>query len=369
MSLTTHFEPQPDACKPSFLLAGHDTLQCAYYLHRSAFCSLDFSSLLLERERLRQAKLRDACILTLGGIDWSLKPYGSGSGYPLVMENAEFKIEFGEFNSPSFFVTYRSQALWQFGARALHERFMQWVDAVGLVSAKPPSLSRVDFTFDYFLPSRDFDLNSFVTLAGKDSQYRENGKEQTFAFGKGDVMLRVYDKIAEIAQQSDKVWFFPLWGVEQGVWRIEWQVRKTILKRFGIRTMDDLFERQADCLRYLANEHDSLRTPTTDSNRSRWPLHPLWVDLHSRIEQLNGLGVYREIDPQMVLDERLMRIGISLYGYAKRVAAIECLRGGHAFLSLDDALLRIDRLLHRVHDAATWQQDVDKRVTEMRLGL
>lgn len=369
MSLTTHFEPQLGVCTPRFLLAGHDTLQCAYYLHRGPGCHLDFSLLLVEKERLRQAKQRDPHPLTLGGVEWLLKPYGSGSGYPLVMDNADFKVEFGEFNTPSFFVTYRSQALWQYGARALHERFMQWAEAVGLVSAKPPSLSRVDFTFDYCLPQRDFDLGAFVSLAGKDSQYRENGQEQTFAFGKGDVMLRVYDKIAEIAQQSDKVWFFPLWGVDQGVWRIEWQVRKAILKRFGIRTIDDLYERQADCLRYLANEHDTLRTPTTDSNRSRWPLHPLWVDLLAQIERLDGLGVYREVDPQMVLEERLTRIAISLYGYAKRVAAIECLRGGHAFLSLDESVTKIERLLQRVHDASTWRTDVEKRVTEMRLGL
>ncbi|WP_174874426.1 hypothetical protein [Vogesella oryzae] len=369
MSLTTHIEQEQLACETRFLLAGHDTVQCAYYLHRAAHCTLDFTFLSIEKERLRQAKQRDACVLIVGGMPWSLKPYGSGSGYPLVMENADFKVEFGEFNNPSFFVTYRSQALWQHGAMALHQRFLQWADGVGLASVKPPSLSRVDFTFDYFLPKRDFDLQSFVSLAGKDSQYRENGQEQTFAFGKGDVMLRVYDKVAEIAQQSDKVWFLPLWGVEQGVWRIEWQVRKAILKRFGIRTMDDLFERQADCLRYLANEHDSLRVPSGDSNRSRWPLHPLWLDLLQQIELLDGQGVYREIDPKMVLDERLMRIGVSLYGYAKRVAAIECLRSGREFMALDEAVGKIDRLLQRVHDAATWRSDVEKRVTEMRLGL
>ena len=182
-------------------------------------------------------------------------------------------------------------------------------------------------------------------------------------------MLRVYEKISEIEQQSDKVWFFPLWGVEAGVWRIEWQVRKALLKRFGIRTMDDLFERQADCLRYLAAEHDSISRPNQDSNRSRWPLHPLWTDLLTQIDALEGLGVYREIDAAAVLQERLMRVGISLYGYAKRVAAIECIQQRRDFIDLDETLERIGRLVYRIHDAPTWKSDVEKRINDMRLGL
>ncbi|WP_293813706.1 phage/plasmid replication protein [uncultured Aquitalea sp.] len=352
-----------------FLLFGHDTVQCAYYLARGVHCIVDFSEIALHKERLRHAKQREGVVLRYGSQAFKLQAYGSGSGYPFVLENAELRIECGEFNNPSFFVTFRSQALWQYGTQALHQRFMQWVDEVGLVSVKPPSLSRVDFTFDYHLPERDFDLASFVSLAGKDSQYRENGTEQTFSFGKGDVMLRVYDKISEIAQQSDKVWFFPLWGVEAGVWRIEWQVRKALLKRFGIRTMDDLFERQADCLRYLAAEHDSISRPNQDSNRSRWPLHPLWTDLLTQIDALEGLGVYREIDAAAVLQERLMRVGISLYGYAKRVAAIECIQQRRDFIDLDETLERIGRLVYRIHDAPTWKSDVEKRINDMRLGL
>ncbi len=90
------------------------------------------------------------------------------------------------------------------------------------------------------------------------------------------IFLRVYDKIAEIKQQSDKVWFFLLWEEDENVWRIEWQIRKAVLKKFGIVTFNDLKNRQGDLLYYLAVEHDTLRIPNNDSNKSRWPLHPLW---------------------------------------------------------------------------------------------
>ena len=73
----------------------------------------------------------------------------------------------------------------------------------------------MDFTFDYLLPSVDFDEDSVVSLSGKDAQYRENGRLQTLTFGKSDVVLRIYDKVAEIEQQSDKVWLFQLCGVSR----------------------------------------------------------------------------------------------------------------------------------------------------------
>ena len=56
---------------------------------------------------------------------------------------------------------------------------------------------------------------------------------------------------------------------------------------------------------------------TGDSNRSRWPLHPLWVDLLAQIETFDCQGVYREIDAQAALNERLMRIAVSVYGLSQ----------------------------------------------------
>ena len=52
----------------------------------------------------------------------------------------------------------------------------------------------------------------------------------------------------------------PLWGGQtENVWRVEWQVRKETLKRFGLRSFQDLFEGYGDVLRYLVAEHTSLR--------------------------------------------------------------------------------------------------------------
>lgn len=292
------------------LLQGVDTLQIAYFLASGGRRVADFEHLGQVKEGLRQIKHRGPDEVSFGDARFLLHPYGTGSGYPFVLENEHYRIECGPNNAPSFFVTFRSQALWQHGPAWLHEHFLSWASAAGFTPIKPEGVSRVDFAFDYHLPVIDFDQDSFVSRSTKDTQYRDSGRVQTFTFGKGDVVLRLYDKVAEIREQSDKVWFYLLWGRDEGVWRIEWQVRKPVLRRFGIRTFQELEEQQGHVLRYLATEHDTLRVPNGDSNRSRWALHPLWADLRVHIDQLNSQGVYRVVGRPAVLDERLMRMAI-----------------------------------------------------------
>ncbi len=118
----------------TFLLHGIDTLQCAYYLRCEPGSTIDFAVLLAQREALRASGSRDPAVVALGGAEFLLQPYGSGSGYPLVLTNADFKIECGEFNRPSFFVTFRSEALWRDSAAILHSRFLTWAECVGLAA-------------------------------------------------------------------------------------------------------------------------------------------------------------------------------------------------------------------------------------------
>ena len=141
----------------------------------------------------------------------------------------------------------------------------------GLGCIKDESISRSDFTFDFEVCDADFDADSVVSLSAKDASFRKERRTQTIQFGAGGAaMLRVYNKSDEIAESSGKVWFLELWGgTAENVWRVEWQVRKEMLRRFGIRTFGDLADMQGDLLTYLAHEHDTLRVKAEDSNRSR----------------------------------------------------------------------------------------------------
>ncbi|MEO7621554.1 MAG: hypothetical protein ABIS30_00690 [Gallionella sp.] len=350
------------------LLSGHDTIECAYYLAADHDCLLDYERLAIEKEELRLSKSKKPKFIKLGSEEFMLAGHGTGSGYPFLIENDAFSIQFGEFNQPSFFVTFRSIALWHSSAQGLHDRFLAWAASLGLRTYQPERLSRVDFTFDYHLPVIDFDEDNFVSSFAKDNQHRKHGKVQTFRLGEGDLGLRVYNKCDEIQESSAKTWFYELWGIDQDVWRIEWQARKDWLRVVGIRTLEDLKERQGDLLRILVNDHTTLRIKRDDSNRSRWPLHPLWQDLQARVSQMEGLGVVRELDREKLLDERMMRITISLYGYMKRIAAIYSLQGATPAASLNQARAHLAVQLQHIHDPLTWETDVERRMTEMRLG-
>lgn len=350
------------------VLHGHDTIECAYYLAPLPDCSLNYEQLTVERDTLRQAKIRRPLAIRLGCEEFLLAPNGTKSGYPFLIENDSFSIQFGEFNKPNFFVTYRSFALWQFGAEALHRRFLQWAASVGFTTFQPERLSRVDFTFDYQIDAIDFDEDNFVTAATKDKQFRKNRQTQTFVFGEGDVMLRVYNKVDEITEKSAKTWFFDLWGCSENVWRIEWQVRKQWLRVIGIRSFADLMERQGDLLRTLVNHHTTLRVVTDDSNRSRWPIHPLWANLQSRVAEMDGLGVVKELDPVALLEERETRMAISIYGYLKRIGAIQGIKRKTPEIGFEESLAALQHKLTRIHDAFTWETDVQRRYNEMRLG-
>lgn len=351
------------------LLSGLDTIECAYYLRAGADCKLDFAALREQRETMRQSKHPEFGVLELGGMEFMLSPNGSKSGYPFIISNQDLTIQFGEFNDPSFFVRYSSFALWCKGAKLMHERFMTWAESLGFEPMRPEGLSRVDLAFDFLLPEIDFDEDSFVTAAEKDSQHRKNGKVQTFTFGRDEIVLRVYNKSDEIVESSGKYWLYLFWQEQtENVWRVEWQIRKETLKRFGLRTYEDLFEGYGDVLRYLISEHTSLRVKSEDSNRSRWPVHPLWSMLADQIDTLPAQGVYREVDPRAALDETLMRMAISMEGYLKKVAAIECLKEGRPMISQGQTINRLIPLLEKVHNGLTWRGDVQRRMDQLRLA-
>lgn len=356
---------------PRFLLAGHDTIECSYYLLASgAKCGLDFERLAVERESLRNSKGKgqQQQVINLGGLDFMLAPNGTKSGFPFVISNSDWTISFGEFNNPSFYVKYRSEALWREGGQASHQKFCAWVDGLGLETIKGEGLARVDFAFDYQIPFVDFDRDSVVSLSSKEANWREDGDDQTLQYGVSDVVLRIYNKIAEIEAKSGKYWFEKLWGTFEEVWRIEWQVRAEVLKRFCIRSFQDLDDQQGDLLRYLVQEHDTMRIKGEDSNRSRWQFHPLWLDLQERIKSFNQVGIYRDVDTDVVLQQRLTAIAIAMYGYTKRLAAINALLGRKESVSIQDALRQTKQLISGVHDAMTWGPDVSKRIDQMRLG-
>jgi len=352
------------------LLNDFDTIHCAYYLEPFRHNGLNFESLFQKQEEINLSKKKYAEPIILGNAEFLLEPHGTKSGYSFLISNKNFKISFGEFNNPNFHVIFSSESLWKNTAFTLHEKFLEWALSIGYQPYIKESLSRVDYCFDFNLPEIDFNEDSFKSRSTKNSIYRENKTVQTFTLGRGgDIVLRVYDKIAEIDQNSPhKAWFFKLWGQKTNVWRIEWQVKKKTLKRFDILTFDGLKTSLGDLLQYLATEHDTLRIPCKDSNKSRWPLHPLWESLINKISKLDCTGIYKTYDLQPAFDLQLHRVAVAILGYSKRAAAIQSVQNNLECIDYKNALKNIQPYINKIYDPLTWQNDVKRRKKEIELG-
>jgi hypothetical protein len=162
-----------------------------------------------------------------------------------------------------------------------------------------------------------------------------------YAFSRGAAhSCAIYDKVLEIRQQSpDKVWFFDLWRA--GGWdgkapitRIEFRYTRDFLREFGLTDHYDVLDRLADLWAYSAGAWLRYCVPSTDPNRARWVVHPLWQVIQAaRFDALPSCPVVRSRKRQMALGRAVAAVA----GYASSVSA--WLGGPYASRQVDVSLV------------------------------
>jgi hypothetical protein len=98
-----------------------------------------------------------------------------------------------------------------------------------------------------------------VTRAADTAPYFHHKILTGIRIGKGFITARLYDKPLEIQQQSRKEWMYDIWGIKEipegkKIIRIEFQLRRKILKECGLGTAKDLFQRVAGAWAYCTKE-------------------------------------------------------------------------------------------------------------------
>jgi len=329
---------------------------------------LDFDELAYQQALRQDDRTLEYEPLRLGSRELLLRP-GGGHPYKFILRDDDFEIRFTERMQPNFYVRFSSKALWLKGVGQLEKDLRGWFASLHLKPLREEGVSRVDWAFDYHLPNADFMADHFVSKADKDCTWRNDGKVETITFGKGATVVRVYDKVAEIEQQSDKSWFHQLWGCKTDVWRIEVQVRRKRLKVGGIKTLRDLDDLSADLLREVLSGHTTLRNPTEDSNRSRWPLAPLWQDLLGVIDEQPQTGLVASYDPAQELDYRIAKHTQAVYGNLKHLAALHGIktRKGSG-VTLEDLLAVLPRYAAPYHSPDEWTQEVERKIKAVEVG-
>jgi hypothetical protein len=185
--------------------------------------------------------------------EWScfIYPWGA-NGYEWLLRGREFTLKIGNWEKPktrpSVLAQIRSECLWTLGPKQAVGRIIGLLHQAGgkIIFVKP---SRVDLCVDFLFPKEKWimDLIKYrVTRSNYAAPHLFNDKLTGISIGKGDISARLYDKELEIKQKSKKFWMFDVWGIQtipenKIAIRVEFQIRREVIKETGIDTITQLF--------------------------------------------------------------------------------------------------------------------------------
>lgn len=170
---------------------------------------------------------------------------------------------------------------------------------VGQPEAYPIRLNRLDVAVDVLgLHLSDFSLDEWIHGWTGYAKIKSNhfssitGQLEGLTIGssEGAVRFKVYNKAAESNEKGTSRFWRSVWGVgeedEISVARFEWSIRCYAARFVKMRYLSDFtFEGFLKLLVYVSRDWGQLRVPQPDdTNPSRWPIAPLWVDLLAMID-------------------------------------------------------------------------------------
>lgn len=236
------------------LASGIDSLYLTLNVH---WASDEFFNYLAELKE--QAKQSDSPVsgkLTAQNQkdEWhfQIRKHGSG-GYEWILVGKELTFDIGNWlvpiGRPSVKVKISSEALWRIGVKECLSAIRVLIEGHGAsqIVIKP---SRVDLCVDLLMPDAEWEAELVklkVTRAQHAAVYYEGKVTTGLVVGKGKISARNYDKAFEIEKKSKKYWMYDIWGIEKvpehmRAIRVEFQLRRELLKELGVKGIQDLFD-------------------------------------------------------------------------------------------------------------------------------
>lgn len=271
--------------KAEVLLSGIDTL---YLSLEIGWAGIDLFDYLHEKKNKAKASkgLEPISFNTRIGMIWfGIKGYGK-DGYEWLLENNEFRIQIGppspNKTRPDVYIRISSEALWTYGPKQCIDR-IRAILAVWHARIKSIKPSRVDLCADILMKARNWTpslRNCIVCRAKKIGRYESGNDFEGIRIGEGQITARLYDKPLEILRKSNKTWFYDLWHLDSipddlRVVRIEFQLRREAIIKAGIKTLEDLWQREARLWVYCTTSWLRLETP--GKHHTQRKLLPWWL--------------------------------------------------------------------------------------------
>lgn len=269
--------------------------------------------------------IQGGLIIGMGSYDFEITP-GSMGFYPFHLIT-----EWGHLGlTPS---THLPTARWQPRAEVIHSLGPRaatgiMADIVADIIGPPDiSVSRMDLHADFqgFGFVRE-DEENFVSRSRLSNAYYESLQMTSVNFGSRktrSINARLYNKTKEMSDSG--VSYLPLlWGgrfdPSEAVWRMEFELHKAALSQFNLSEVDDAISKQKETWSYLCNEWLSLRIPTADETRSRWPVDPRWACVEAA--SFEGGSAHLERVRERIRQDSLVQAVGALYGQSIRVASL-----------------------------------------------
>ncbi len=270
-----------------FLLCGIDSLDLGGYVEWNDNWDNRKETF---QNRKEQAQIKTGLICnTNSGRQYIHHANGKPPQYRFHLQFPEYHLYIGisqtPAKTPNIYVSFNAEALWHLGVVKCVELAERDIRSFGgdVLYFQP---SRCDLAADFYIPgdlSLPF-LNDHKVCRSRDQrQFFSNDQLETFYIGATDapIQLRIYDKGKEI-QKRGKQWYQSLWGKTDPtcVWRVEFQLRRSVLRQFRIETVDCLRNKLGGIWQYLTGEWFTLRLPHHE-RQNRRKAHPWWTSVES----------------------------------------------------------------------------------------
>ncbi len=262
----------------------------------------------------REAQQLGPQVLNFDGLAIVVEPRGRAK-YTWVFSigGVQFFLNRQETPDPNFGnvrVEIGSYALMRWGADSCYKMAIRVLRKLGGVHVFD-RVQRVDPCVDHAgnLGGRLIDAymeERVVTRAREDNFYRKsvNGKKRITGLmvGRGDITLRIYDKVRELEDKpkgaaEKRVWLVEnRWGGEMPsrAWRIEFQVRSAPLRQLCVVTFQDWMLRRAEVCKYLCEEWFRIcEDVPTSGNQRRTPESAEWAEVREGFAAWAGSFAHR----------------------------------------------------------------------------
>jgi len=152
-----------------------------------------------------------------------------------------------------------------------------------------PNVSRVDLCVDFITdyPLELITDSDWVTKAKEMHRHIVQRQFSGWSIGTRKKMsARLYDKTLEMKKNPrpylEHLWKKSGWDGVQPVWRLEFELRRDLLREFGVISIENLNEHLAGLWKYSSHDWLRLAIPNPkDKTQSRWLTTDLWQTLQS----------------------------------------------------------------------------------------